>query len=220
MAKRSSKKSQETVHVGLLIDETGSMLGNESGVVGGINEFIEGLRKQEADSKVRATLAMFDLHANDPVLRVRFAGIPLHEVDALKPADYQPRGATPLNDAVVGLIRKLQAKVRKGDRAIVVILTDGLENSSETSTAEVRKAIRRKEAAGWEFIYLGANQDSWAEAQKLGVAAPGRQFDWDASPEGTRRAMVMAADRVQSFRESRVRYEAEAEELADPRDGR
>lgn len=212
-SKAESNRKPDTVHVGLLIDETGSMMGNEQAVVGGVNEFVEKLRKQEADSKVRATLAMFDLHGGEPVVRMKYTSIPIDEVDSLGAGDYAPRGATPLNDAVVGTIRKMQKKVKKEDRAILVILTDGLENSSETSTDEVRKLINRKEKAGWEFIYLGANQDAWAAAQSLGVVAPGRSFDYQASPAGTADALALSADRVQSFRASRSAYEVEAEQL-------
>ncbi|CAN5485873.1 hypothetical protein BH20ACT15_BH20ACT15_14530 [soil metagenome] len=104
------KSTQETVHVGLLIDETRSMTGNEASVIGGANEFIEGL-------------------------------------------------------PVVGIIRKM------------------------------------------------SRQDAWAVGQTIGVAAPGRAFDYDASPEGTAAAMRLSSDRVQSFRSSRRTYEAEAEEL-------
>jgi uncharacterized protein YegL len=214
MSKKNRKEAERsTVHVGLLIDETGSMTGMEPAVIGGVNEFIESLRKQEADSRVLATLAMFDLHGSDPVLRVKYSGIPLEEVDVLGQGDYTPRGSTPLNDAVVRTIRSIDAQVKGDDRAMLVILTDGLENSSETATADVRKLIHSKEKDGWEFIYLGANQDAWAEAQKIGIARPGRAFSYDATADGVADAHVRASERVRSFRTSREQYEAEAEEL-------
>ncbi|MGH2992786.1 MAG: vWA domain-containing protein [Solirubrobacterales bacterium] len=207
--------SQETVHLGLLIDETGSMTGNEPAVIGGLNEFIESLRADEAEANVRVTMSMFDLHGNDPVVRAKFKGIPLEEVTPLGPGDYQPRGATPLNDAVVKTIRSMARVVKKGHRAMLVILTDGLENASETPSRDVRKLIHRKEKAGWEFIYLGANQDVWAEAEKVGLAQPGKSLRWEASPEGTDHALRLSADRAKSFRDDPERYKAEAEELGD-----
>jgi len=215
MAKNGSRNgrgagSKETVHVGLLVDETGSMGGMEPAVVGGINEFVESLRADRADAKVRVTLSMFDLHANDPVVRPKYKAIPLEEVAALEPGDYRPRGATPLNDAVVKTIRGMSRAVKKGHRAMLVILTDGLENSSETSSRDVRKLIHRKEQAGWEFIYLGANQDTWAESQKLGLADAGKSLGWHADDAGVADALDVSADRVKSFRDDPARYKAEA----------
>ena len=100
---------------------------------------------------------MFDLHGNDPVVRVKFDDIPVDEVDTLGPGDYMPRGATPLNDAVVKTIRSMDKRVKKGHRAMLVILTDGLENSSETSSK------RRPQA------------DPRAREARLGVHLPRRE---------------------------------------------
>jgi uncharacterized protein YegL len=220
-ANGSKSNGKETVHVGLLIDESGSMGGMEPAVVGGVNEFVGALATSEADNRVLVTLAMFDLHGQGPIVRTRFAGIPLDEVAPLGPGDYMPRGSTPLNDAVVKTVRTMGRKVKKGDRAVLVVLTDGFENASETPTDEVRELIHRKEAEGWEFIYLGANQDAWAESQKIGMAAPGKAINYAASPEGTAAAMRVSAERVKKFREDPSDYEAESADLAstiDPGD--
>ncbi|MGH3041442.1 MAG: vWA domain-containing protein [Gaiellaceae bacterium] len=214
-SKNGKSAGQETVHVGLLVDETGSMGGMEVAVVGGINEFIESLRADESEANVLATLSMFDLHGNDPVVRPRFKAIPLDEVTLLEAGDYTPRGATPLNDAVAKTIRSMSRAVKKGDRAMLVILTDGFENASETSSRDVRKLIHRKEKVGWEFIYLGANQDAWAESEKIGLAETGKNLRWDASPRGTQDALEVSADRAKSFRDDPARYKREALGLGD-----
>jgi hypothetical protein len=60
-------------------------------------------------------------------------------------------------------------------KVIGVIITDGQENcSSEFSQADVRKLIEEREAdkdREWTFIYLGANQDSFQEAGRMGIGA-------------------------------------------------
>jgi hypothetical protein len=213
--KPAKKPKGSTLQVGLLLDESGSMLGNETAVVGGVNEFVEQLRLQEDETKVVATLGLFDSHGNDPVVRYAYAGIPLDEVAPLDPGAYLPRGATPLNDAVAGVIRKIAKQKSKGDRVILVVLTDGLENASETPTRKLRKLIVEKEAEGWEFVYLGANQDSWAESEAIGIADRGKRFDFDASPAGTRAAMAHSAGKAMRFREDPDAYKAE---LADDGD--
>ena len=185
------------------------MLGNESAVIGGVNEFVEKLRSQESKTKVSATLGTFDRHGNDPVVRYAYSGIPLEEVVAMTPEQYLPRGATPLNDAVAGVIRQIDSQASKGDRVMLVVLTDGLENASETPTRELRKLIAEKEAEGWEFIYLGANQDAWAESDAIGITARGKKFDFVASHAGTAAAMRFASDRARRFREEPGRYTRE-----------
>ena len=204
---------KDTLHVGLLVDETGSMSGSEPHVVGGINEFVAQLAADQNGTKVLATLAMFDLHGNDPVVRVKFDDIPIAEVDTLGPGDYSPRGATPLNDAVVRTIRSMDKRVKKGHRAMLVILTDGFENASETAGSDVRKLIHSREKRGWEFIYLGANQDAWAESQKIGLAQPGKSFDFAGSPQGTRAALRASGGRAKRFRDEPAEYVAELETL-------
>jgi uncharacterized protein YegL len=210
--------SNATLHVGLLLDESGSMAGTEAAVVGGVNEFVEKLRADEAgaETKVVATLGVFDRHAHDPVVRYAYAGIPLEEVTTFETGDYRPRGATPLNDAVVGVIRKIASDIRgKGDRVILVVLTDGFENASETPSRVVRKLIAEKEAEGWEFIYLGANQDAWADSGQIPVAPRGRKFDFDASPQGAAAALRHSASRVRDFRVDPAAYRESLKDQGD-----
>ena len=216
-----AKPKKDTLHVGLLIDESGSMGPMHAAVIGGTNEFVAKLAADENGTKVLATLGMFDLHGNDPVVRTTFADIPVAEVDTLGADDYAPRGATPLNDAVVKTIRAMDKRVKEGHRAMLVILTDGLENSSKTPTRDVRKLILEREKRGWEFIYLGANQDAWAESDRIGITARGKKFDYAATPDGTRAALRASGERAKRFRDAPTEYRAELEDLdsrIDPSD--
>lgn len=215
MAKKNEKKTKpaETVHVSVLIDESGSMGGREEAVAAGFNGFLAELRDGEADAQARVSLAMFDLSGNEPVTRVKVDNVPLPEVTDITAMDYRPRGATPLNDAVLTTIRRLEKRLGEGDRAIMVVLTDGLENASETTSRDLRKLVVEKERAGWEFIYLGANQDSWAESQKIAMAAPGKSFDFDATSEGLNDAWELSAERVKTFRDAPARYEEEGRKM-------
>lgn len=81
---------------------------------------------------------------------------------------------TALYDAIAETVAALEVWLPDGDdwRALCVVLTDGEENSSRTQTKEtIRRLIEAKEATGrWTFTYLGANQDAWAEASKMGMA--------------------------------------------------
>lgn len=51
---------------------------------------------------------------------------------------------------------------------MVVVFTDGEENASRRWTRDALfSRIERLEAAGWSFVFLGANQDSYAESRGL-----------------------------------------------------
>ena len=73
---------------------------------------------------------------------------------------------------------------------IMVIMTDGEENSSvEDPTGEaVSKFIKAREVDGWNFFYLGANQDSWASGRNLGLGNNSSTYDFNATSGGTQMA--------------------------------
>lgn len=220
--KAGKGKHRDTLHVALLIDESGSMGHLHGAVIAGVNEFINELKVDPSPTtRTLASLAMFDLHGGEPPVRVRFSDLPLHEVRPVGPSEYAPRGMTPLNDAVartIGALDKLSRPKGKGgsaERVMIVVLTDGLENASETSSEELRKLIVAREAAGWEFVYLGANQDTWAATASIGLAQRGKHFAWEASPAGVGAAMRVSGERTKRFRDAPDDYRAEADLLVD-----
>ena len=77
---------------------------------------------------------------------------------------------TPLYDAIGLLLDR--AERHGGDDAdqLVVVLTDGAENASREWTQERLFArIGELRERGWTFVFLGANQDSYASGGGLGV---------------------------------------------------
>lgn len=122
---------------------------------------------------------------------------------------------TPLNDAVATTIRAVRKRAYKSDRVMIVVLTDGLENASETTTEELRNLILEQEKHGWEFVYLGANQDTWSATEGLGISQRGKHFAWEATRAGVDAALKVSGERVKQFRDAPADYRAEAEELAD-----
>jgi hypothetical protein len=57
----------------------------------------------------------------------------------------------------------------------------------------------RQKLAQYEFIYLGANQDSYDTSRQIGVRV-GHAVDYAASPEGSREAMTRASHNVSAHR--------------------
>ncbi|MAP93320.1 MAG: hypothetical protein CMK07_00060, partial [Ponticaulis sp.] len=87
---------------------------------------------------------------------------------AVSSAEVTPRGMTPLFDAI-GRVVAL-AETDAPEKAVIVIMTDGKENSSrEFSRGNVRQALDRIEKKGWEVVFLGAEFASFGDADAAGV---------------------------------------------------
>ena len=154
-----------------VVDRSGSMAsppGFRADMEGGINSFLQ--EQQQVPGKCRVTLAQFDNEYEEV-----FNNVKLKEVPAVT---IQPRGMTSLFDAVGKSVTNLRAHINslsKGKRpgkVLVTIVTDGGENSSkEWDSTKIKNLIKECTKEGWEFSYLGANQDAFAEGSKLGVNA-------------------------------------------------
>lgn len=156
------------VLVNVVLDRSGSMQSCREGTISGYNEYLNGL-KADKETKYSVSLIQFDSPNEGPELTVSYADKPLTDVTALGEKDYEPRGMTPLYDAVGECIRRVDAR---GRAVITVIITDGMENASkEFDGASVKGLIAAKEKEGWGFVFLGANIDSAAVGASIGVAA-------------------------------------------------
>ena len=91
----------------------------------------------------------------------------VNDVDDLTNKEYFVRGCTALYDAIGKTINKLDKEVANS-KVLFVITTDGLENASiEYDKDKINKLI--KNHTNWEFIYLGANIDSYQEGTSIGI---------------------------------------------------
>ncbi|MCR5564932.1 MAG: VWA domain-containing protein [Gammaproteobacteria bacterium] len=152
-----------------VLDMSGSMSGLTQDTIGGFNSLIEKQKKEEGEAIV--TLAVF----NNEVYSI-FDRIPIKDVKKLTEKDYCPQGCTALLDAVGFTINHIDAKHLElkdeflPEKVMMVITTDGMENSSEEYTyTSIRRMIDKKKELGWEFIFLGANIDVQTEARKFGI---------------------------------------------------
>lgn len=134
------------------------MHGSEDDTIGGFNSFIEKERKKEFNTNV--TTILFD-HEYE-VLYKRKA---INDVKELTREEYFVRGSTALLDAIGRTITSLDKEI--DNKVLFVIMTDGMENSSiEFSKTQIKNMI---ENHTWEFIFIGANIDSYTEAGHIGI---------------------------------------------------
>jgi hypothetical protein len=97
---------------------------------------------------------------------------------------FEPRGMTPLYDAIALLLD--WAERHGGDDAdqLVVILTDGMENASgEWTHQRLFHRIAKLRDRGWTFVFLGANQDSYAVGDQMAMPA-GNVSNFRADADG------------------------------------
>jgi hypothetical protein len=82
------------------------------------------------------------------------------------------------------------------------VLTDGKENASETPQEIVHERVEAKQAeAGWEFLFIGANQDAALTAEGMGIDAQ-NSLDMSHSGEGAQAAYESTSDRVREVRQT------------------
>ncbi|MGB5812033.1 MAG: hypothetical protein WBG86_15970 [Polyangiales bacterium] len=143
----------------IVVDRSGSMMDIAGDMAGGINKFIEE-QKAVDDPGCRLTLAQFDSE-----YEMVHDGVP---IEFVPPYTLHPRSTTALLDAVGKTVSAVRE--RRPERAICVIVTDGMENASrEWTSSAVKSLVECATKDGWEFVYLGADIDAFGEAGAIGV---------------------------------------------------
>lgn len=183
-------------HIVFVLDKSGSMESIKDRVISGVNEFLDDQRR-EAERRgddVRLTLALFDSPVYGGVLGqvgyvLAYANEPIVDIPGLTKETYVPGGATALLDAIERTL-KVAGDCDGAERVLMVVMTDGEENSSTTATKDAVKAlIADRQARGWQVAYLGANVDEFAEAGAIGVHADATRA-FVATAEGTADALT------------------------------
>lgn len=182
--------AKKKLYAHILLDRSGSMETCRDTAIGAFNEYVNSLKLNE-NLAATISLTTFD----DLSIDLVFDRKPAEDMPALTRELFEPRGMTPLNDAIGRTAGEMEkVKLAKGEGVAFVILTDGLENASrEYSREAVRKLLERLQAEkNWLVVYLGANQDAFAEGAARGVGAL-RSIDFDTQHVG---AAVSAAARI------------------------
>ncbi|MEV0298103.1 vWA domain-containing protein [Nocardia sp. NPDC050710] len=165
----------------VLLDRSGSMQSIKTDTEGGFDAYIE--EQRPLPKTIQVTLAQFDteyecVYTNRPIAEV-------------PPLELRPRGGTALYDAVGKLVTDVGADLaarpesERPGTVIVVVLTDGHENSSrEWSHEAVRSLItQQQEVYSWDFLFLGANMDAVQIGSQMGFD-PRRAITYTAAPAG------------------------------------
>jgi uncharacterized protein YegL len=160
--------AMKKVLVNFIQDRSGSMSSVWDETLNGFKKFVEDLQTgvKEDDIEYLFSLTTFNTVIDTPIVAK-----PVSEVNLGALANFGPRGSTALYDAVGKTIQNVDTDRHGAEKIIVVIVTDGQENSSrEWSKDALHKSIESHLNAGdWTFTYLGTQPETWDDAMALGV---------------------------------------------------
>lgn len=161
---------QDLTDITIVLDRSGSMTSVREDTIGGYNSFIAA----QCGLPGRATISLVQF---DNEYETVYSGVDCLMVKRMEQRHFQPRGSTALCDAIGRTINftgeRLSAlrEAQRPGKVVIVTLTDGIENASKKFKREQVAAMvkHQREVYGWEFVFLGANQDAVLTGESLGV---------------------------------------------------
>lgn len=159
----------------ILLDRTGSMSDIWEEALTSVNTYAASVGEATADEieggdvEARVTLAVFD-HQDGLQFDILRKDVTADTWRTVTNDEASPRGMTPLFDSIGRIVSLAEAD--KPEKAIIVIMTDGHENSSRELTRDGAKAaLDRARAKGWEVVFLGAEFASFGDAEAVGMSS-------------------------------------------------
>lgn len=193
---------KDATHITVLLDRSGSMESVKDETISGYNAFVK--EQQDAGDNASLTLVQFDSAGIDTLQEFT----PIKVVPDLNTDTFQPRGMTPLLDALGKTIESTGQSLgaipeaNRPDKIVFVVITDGQENASHQFSKDRIKGMIEHQSSvyNWQFVYLGANQDAFTEAGSLGIAAAAAA---NYAGAATADAFAVASANVGSYRRTR-----------------
>jgi uncharacterized protein YegL len=178
--------------------------------IGGYNSFIK--TQQELEDPCFLTT----YHFND-IVGVTHFRVPIKEAQAITKDDYRAIGGTALNDAIGTAISEVSSRIdslpeeERPENVVFLIITDGEENSSKlfTKTGIKDMITERQDKNKWNFIYIGANVDQFAETETRGIKSVGSAkgsmaIKYASSHIGSEKLYSSLSDTMKCYRSSGV----------------
>ena len=165
------------------------------------------------DLETNVTLAVFDYQEGLQFDVLRTEVTPQAWTNVTE-EEVSPRGMTPLFDAINRTISLVEAD--DPEKAVIVIMTDGHENSSKEVTREGAKAaLDRAEKRGWEVVFLGAEFASFGDADAVGVSGNKQMAVSSGSLAVTQERLAKKARDYGKGESNEIEFDAEDRAVAE-----
>jgi len=174
-------KKQRTIYQ-LIVDRSGSMGNCIDATINGYNEQLNrilSMKEEFPEQEILMGLTLF----NDTI-KLKAVAENLNHATRLNRENYVPDGSTALYDAIGKTVLHLEEMAARNSDIpttfVVVVLTDGYENSSNFfNLHQIRHLISRLESTGkWTFSFIGATLDAVEVAEKMAFKA-NNSFSFD-----------------------------------------
>jgi Mg-chelatase subunit ChlD len=132
--------TENKTHVTFVLDSSGSMSRIEDDTRGGFNIFLRDQKEEEGE----ATVSLYEFNTNVELVHL---AIDIEDAPELDDENYSPGGRTALHDAIARAVGETKdhietlAERNQPENIVVVVLTDGKENASETPQDTVRERV-------------------------------------------------------------------------------
>ncbi|MCK5761840.1 MAG: helix-turn-helix domain-containing protein [Candidatus Izimaplasma sp.] len=188
-AKQASNIHTEFLYI---LDASGSMYGLTDDVIGGFNSFL--MEQHNLDDSAYLSTVLFN-NIVSPIYHSK----DITTIEPMSRNDYKASGSTSLFDAIGSSVLSLSERA-KTNKVMVIIMTDGYENSSRLfSRSKVKRIIDMKTADGWEFIFAGANIDVDKVSESIGIRKD-RRVHYESNSKGTRETWKMMSNMSSIYR--------------------
>ena len=160
------------------------MMATANDTIGGFNSFIDSQVKLNKE----CTASVYNFSNEIEIVN---ENCNLNLIKHLSNSNYIPSGMTALLDAIgfsvekTGYFLSSISENLRPSKVIFVIITDGEENSSKKFSSDKIKSMieHQRNKYNWEFIFIGANQDSCLSAKSYGIST-GSSLNYSLNSNG------------------------------------
>jgi hypothetical protein len=167
---------KDYTHISIVLDKSGSMYRVWSDTINGVKSFINEQHKLKSKCTLSLTVFSDSNSIKFPIVMEDINNITDSTIDAL---NIIPDGATALRDAIGATIVNTGKKLaeldeaKRPDKVLILIQTDGQENSSEEYTTDVLSSLIEDHTSkySWEFMFVGTDKNAVLSAQSYGISS-------------------------------------------------
>lgn len=217
---KSRSKGRKETYITLVLDRSGSMGSCYEAALGAINEQIDTIKDNaHKGGKTYVSLILF---SSD--VEIMFENEPAEDLQHLAEEDYRTMGSTALRDAVMSAIDLMEEYEddRKNQGFLVVLISDGQENTSGTPREDLQSRIEELNSSDtWTFTYM-LDGHSWEQVQEFSVsyASPiGNMCCYTSDSAGTYTAGNAMSSAIINYMDARGTGETKSKKFYNKGDG-